>query len=35
LQYLAERNFDGHVILEVNSRKSGTRAQRRQISLSR
>ena len=28
LQYLAERNFDGHVVLEVNSRKSGTRAQR-------
>ena len=28
LQYLAERNFAGHVVLEVNSRKSGTRAQR-------
>jgi sugar phosphate isomerase/epimerase len=28
LQYLAERNFTGHVVLEVNSRKSGTRAQR-------
>jgi sugar phosphate isomerase/epimerase len=28
LQYLAERNFSGHVVLEVNSRKSGTRAQR-------
>ena len=28
LQYLAERNFTGHVVLEINSRKSGTRAQR-------
>jgi sugar phosphate isomerase/epimerase len=28
LQYLAERNFTGHVVLEVNLRKSGTRAQR-------
>jgi sugar phosphate isomerase/epimerase len=28
LQYLAERDFSGHVVLEVNSRKSGTRAQR-------
>jgi sugar phosphate isomerase/epimerase len=28
LQYLAEQDFSGHVILEVNSRKSGTRAQR-------
>jgi sugar phosphate isomerase/epimerase len=28
LQYLAERNFSGHIVLEVNSRKSGTRAQR-------
>ena len=28
LQHLAERNFSGHVVLEVNSRKSGTRAQR-------
>ena len=28
LQYLAARNFSGHVVLEVNSRKSGTRAQR-------
>jgi sugar phosphate isomerase/epimerase len=28
LQYLAERNFDGHVVLEINSRKSVTRAQR-------
>jgi sugar phosphate isomerase/epimerase len=28
LQYLAERNFDGHVVLEINSRKSATRAQR-------
>ena len=25
---LAERDFSGHVVLEVNSRKSGTRAQR-------
>jgi sugar phosphate isomerase/epimerase len=28
LQYLAETDFTGHVVLEVNSRKSGTRAQR-------
>jgi sugar phosphate isomerase/epimerase len=28
LQYLAEHDFSGHVVLEVNSRKSGTRAQR-------
>jgi sugar phosphate isomerase/epimerase len=28
LQYLAEHNFSGHVVLEVNSRKVGTRAQR-------
>ncbi len=28
LQYLAESDFTGHVVLEVNSRKSGTRAQR-------
>ena len=28
LQYLAARNFSGHIVLEVNSRKSGTRAQR-------
>jgi sugar phosphate isomerase/epimerase len=28
LQHLAELNFSGHVVLEVNSRKSGTRAQR-------
>jgi sugar phosphate isomerase/epimerase len=28
LQYLAEQDFSGHVVLEVNSRKSGTRAQR-------
>jgi sugar phosphate isomerase/epimerase len=28
LQYLAERDFSGHVVIEVNSRKSGTRAQR-------
>jgi sugar phosphate isomerase/epimerase len=28
LQYLAEHDFAGHVVLEVNSRKSGTRAQR-------
>ena len=28
LQYLAETDFTGHVVLEVNSRKSGSRAQR-------
>jgi sugar phosphate isomerase/epimerase len=28
LQYLAERDFSGHVVLEINSRKSATRAQR-------
>ena len=28
LQYLAEQDFAGHVVLEVNSRKSGSRAQR-------
>jgi len=28
LQYLAERDFSGHIILEVNLRRSGTRAQR-------
>ena len=28
LQYLAERNFSGHVVVEINSRKVGTRAQR-------
>ena len=28
LQYLAERDFAGHVVLEVNSRKSTTRAER-------
>lgn len=28
LQYLAERDFAGHVVLEVNSRRSATRAQR-------
>ena len=25
---MAENGFDGHVVLEVNSRKSGSRAQR-------
>jgi len=28
LQYLAETDFTGHVVLEINSRKSGSRAQR-------
>ena len=28
LNYLAERNFDGHVVLEVNCRKSETRSER-------
>lgn len=28
LQYLAQQGFSGHVVLEVNSRKSGSRAQR-------
>ncbi len=28
LQYLAERDFTGHIVLEVNCRKSGSRAQR-------
>ena len=28
LQYLAETDFTGHVVLEINSRKSGTRPQR-------
>jgi sugar phosphate isomerase/epimerase len=28
LQYLAERDFAGNIVLEVNSRKSTTRAQR-------
>ncbi len=28
LEYLAERDFSGHVVLEINSRKSETRAQR-------
>ena len=28
LQYLAEQDFDGHVVLEVNSREEPTRAQR-------
>jgi sugar phosphate isomerase/epimerase len=28
LQYLAERDFSGHIILEVNLRRSVTRAQR-------
>ena len=28
LEFLAERDFAGHVVLEVNSRKSETRAQR-------
>ena len=28
LQYLAERDFGGHIVLEVNCRKSGSRAQR-------
>jgi sugar phosphate isomerase/epimerase len=28
LQYLAEQDFAGHVVLEVNCRRSGTRAQR-------
>ncbi len=28
LSYLAEQDFTGHVVLEVNSRKSGSRAQR-------
>ena len=28
LRYLAEQDFAGHVVLEVNSRKSGTRSQR-------
>jgi sugar phosphate isomerase/epimerase len=28
LRYLAERDFAGHVVLEINSRKSETRAQR-------
>jgi sugar phosphate isomerase/epimerase len=28
LQHLAERDFAGHVVLEVNSRRSATRAQR-------
>nr|WP_239579264.1 sugar phosphate isomerase/epimerase family protein [Microlunatus panaciterrae] len=28
LEYLAERDFAGHVVLEINSRKSETRAQR-------
>jgi sugar phosphate isomerase/epimerase len=28
LNYLAEQGFDGHVVLEVNSRKSETRSQR-------
>ena len=28
LEYLAETDFAGHVVLEINSRKSGSRAQR-------
>jgi len=28
LQYLAGAGYSGHVVLEVNSRRSGTRAQR-------
>jgi sugar phosphate isomerase/epimerase len=28
LNYLAEQDFSGHVVLEINSRKSGTRSQR-------
>jgi len=28
LEYLAEQDFSGHVVLEINSRKSGTRANR-------
>jgi sugar phosphate isomerase/epimerase len=28
LEYLAEQEFTGHVVLEINSRKSGSRAQR-------
>ena len=28
LQYLAETDFTGHVVLEINSRKSGSRSQR-------
>ena len=28
LEYLADQNFDGHVVLEVNSRKSETRSHR-------
>jgi hypothetical protein len=28
LQYLAEQDFSGHIVLEVNLRRSATRAQR-------
>jgi hypothetical protein len=28
LQYLAEQDFSGHIVLEVNLRRSTTRAQR-------
>ena len=31
LQRLAERQFDGHVVLEVNTRKAGSRARREEL----